>query len=898
MVKMHDSSVVRLAIFTTLMTVSAPWVSQIPAANAYPSFPQADPIAKGADVKIQGSSNIAPLNQSLKQGFEKQYAGAKVSVTNSNTKFALDAVVAGKADMAAIGRPLTDAEKAQGLVAIPIGREKIAIVVGKANPYTKDLTISQFAKVFRGEAKSWSELGGAKTAIRLIDRAETDTRKAFPNYPAFQGKAFATGSTALKLSDENPDSMSAKLGNNGISFLPASLVSAQSNVRALTMHGVKPTDARYPFSQPLYYVYKGATPNNAVKAFLGYAGTASGQTAVTSAGIAKAINFNNAAEAAAAEKDATAGAAAIAQAEKGTTPATPGANGKPADAGVKAGSLNAPAPKAGEPKAGEPGATSDAAKPADAVASNQIAADETGRGIPPWLWWLLLPLGLLGLLLWLLPKDEDEDQPLRPNPPATANPKASAGAAAGSRGLRNTRLNPLQGTQDAIGGAVDTVGDVASRTTGAVGNAAGRTVDTIGDAASKTASKTTDAVGNAAKSGGAAAAGLGAAIAGAGAAAFGRFKGDSSTSKPNTVNPNAGNAESEWEPGSSNPSDQFTIDTPDWNLDDGTGSGTSATSENSNNWLQNAKTRVGDVVDGTKDAAGNVVNRTGDTLGGITDKTGDALNAGGNAIGGTVAGAGAAAAGMGAAAWSVLSGRGDGGQPPAPTDFDLPVTNLPATSWEFEGGELPEASLDMSAPRMADYAIDGTAASGPANLAEGASNAAEGSSKWLGKWLGKAQDTAGDVAGNVTSSASNAADRLKDSIADTGAAAMAAGGAAVAGTGAAIGGVFSGTGRVVMVPYNSREALVRWEMDARAQDQMRAQGGNQLVLRLYDVTDMDINSQDLPQFEQFDVDATQQEQRILIPQRNRTYMTILGYLTRSGGFLEVSRSAVVQIPAA
>jgi phosphate transport system substrate-binding protein len=70
------------------------------------------------------------------------------------------------------------------------------------------------------------------------------------------------------------------------------------------------------------------------------------------------------------------------------------------------------------------------------------------------------------------------------------------------------------------------------------------------------------------------------------------------------------------------------------------------------------------------------------------------------------------------------------------------------------------------------------------------------------------------------------------------------------------------------------------------------------VLRLYDVTDMDSTTVGLPTFEQFDVDEMAQEQRILIPQRDRTYMTVLGYLTRSGGFLEVSRSDSVQIPAA
>ncbi|NKB16409.1 MAG: hypothetical protein HC774_05300 [Sphingomonadales bacterium] len=54
---------------------------------------------------------MEPLNQSLKKGFEQKYAGAKATVSNAGTAAALEAVAAGKSDLAAIGRPLTDAEK-------------------------------------------------------------------------------------------------------------------------------------------------------------------------------------------------------------------------------------------------------------------------------------------------------------------------------------------------------------------------------------------------------------------------------------------------------------------------------------------------------------------------------------------------------------------------------------------------------------------------------------------------------------------------------------------------------------------------------------------------------------------------------------------------------------------
>jgi phosphate transport system substrate-binding protein len=117
MVQMRSASVVNFALFTTLATVAAPWV----AANAFPNFPAPGQVAAGTNVRVAGSSNLGPLNQSVKQGFEQQYAGAKATVSNLATPAALEAVVAGKADIAAIGRPLTDAEKAKGLIAVPMG---------------------------------------------------------------------------------------------------------------------------------------------------------------------------------------------------------------------------------------------------------------------------------------------------------------------------------------------------------------------------------------------------------------------------------------------------------------------------------------------------------------------------------------------------------------------------------------------------------------------------------------------------------------------------------------------------------------------------------------------------------------------------------------------------------
>ncbi len=782
MLKMPSASVANLALLTTASVVAAfPWA----AARAYPVFPQQSAVAAGTNVSIKGSSNLSPLNQSLKQAFEQQYSGAQVTVAAAGTTAALADVASGKADLAAIGRPLNDAEKAQGLVAVPIGRDKIAIVVGQKNPFKKDLTIGQFAKLFRGEAKTWKAVGGANHTVRFVDRVSVDTRSAFPNYPIFQGKKLESGATAVKLQDESLAAVKSKLGANGVSFLPASLAAGQKDIRMLTINRVKPTDQQYPFSQPLFYVYKGDQPNAAVQAFLGFAGGPSGQGAIKQAGVNQAIDFNQQATAgrvaqAPAAVKADPAKAADSLGESTATKKVDGSDAQPADTAkpdgqAPAASLNA----AADAQSPAPGTTAVEPSTADASAANNDATDNQGaanndvgaatddqgaaapgRGIPPWLWWLLLPLGLLGLLLWLLPKDEEDDVTLR--------------------------------------GDKDQLDDTAS-------------VPAL---------------------------------------------------------------DSQWEPDS--------VGTFDYNPN---------------------STEFSEVVADAPNLPGS-------------DNTG-------NFSGGAAIAAAGAAAGIGAVAWSRLQNA------PDEQSAAASLADTSEAEWEFEG-ELAAANTDISS-RIADFATDPSYVGGDdfdpsqdpaddslepiqtadsdglplaaavvgvtggaiegvgasiepvksdaANVGDKTDETTAKSFGWFKSWFSKAETATGDS----TQSATGVASQLQGSLATD--------------NNQAVDDPASASRRIVMRPHNQREVLVRWEIDSVAQDKFRSQGGTQLVLRLYDVTDMDITSTDLPPiFQQFDMDVTAREQRVEISQSDRTYMTILGYLTRSGGFLEVSRSNSVQIP--
>ncbi len=284
MLHKRNNSVITLAVLLALVGVSKPAKAFLlaQADEVKTTFTLPDQLPKNATVKVAASNSINSIDQGLKKSFTEKYPNAKVNIKTQSSDEALNAVAAGKTDIAAIGRSLTEAEKGKGLIAVPVSREKIAIVVSKNNPYSGNLSFTQFAQIFKGEITDWSEVGGDPGAIKLVDLPDSnDTRRAFPNYSIFQDGELATGSNAVKVDRDNIDAMVSQLGNNGISYAVADDVIDRDDIKVVSMHQTQPDDPRYPFSQPFNLVYQG-TPSEATQAFLGFATTKEGQKTIAS----------------------------------------------------------------------------------------------------------------------------------------------------------------------------------------------------------------------------------------------------------------------------------------------------------------------------------------------------------------------------------------------------------------------------------------------------------------------------------------------------------------------------------------------------------------------------------------------------------------------------------------
>ncbi|MBE9200453.1 MULTISPECIES: DUF4912 domain-containing protein [unclassified Nodularia (in: cyanobacteria)] len=105
-----------------------------------------------------------------------------------------------------------------------------------------------------------------------------------------------------------------------------------------------------------------------------------------------------------------------------------------------------------------------------------------------------------------------------------------------------------------------------------------------------------------------------------------------------------------------------------------------------------------------------------------------------------------------------------------------------------------------------------------------------------------------------------------------------------------------GESRIVLLPRDPQWAYTYWDIPHEHKAELRQQGGQQLALRIYDVTDIDIDHQSPHSIQEYPADELAREWYIPIPVSDRDYVIDIGYRTADGRWLVLARSARVHIP--
>ncbi|MGB7248371.1 MAG: DUF4912 domain-containing protein, partial [Phormidesmis sp.] len=105
-----------------------------------------------------------------------------------------------------------------------------------------------------------------------------------------------------------------------------------------------------------------------------------------------------------------------------------------------------------------------------------------------------------------------------------------------------------------------------------------------------------------------------------------------------------------------------------------------------------------------------------------------------------------------------------------------------------------------------------------------------------------------------------------------------------------------GVSRIVLLPRDPKWAYTYWDVSNDHKEELRRQGGERLMLRLYDVTDIDLQQQTPHGMNQQICHEMARSWYIEVPVSDRDYITEIGYLTADERWLMLARSAPIRVP--
>ena len=257
--------------------------------------------AAAAYIQNKGSDTIVNLALAWAERYQQEYPEVRISVTGGGSGTGIASLLNGTVDIANASRAIKQEEVEEagqrGIEPVEhvIARDAIAVIVHPENPI-KELTMAQVSRIFRGEVKNWSELGGEDRPIVRVSR-ETNSGthvyflEAVVRLGDSDNKEIFSADTLLLPSSEgiisevsdNPNA----IGYDGLGYVTPTV-----KVLGIAEHVGEPyilpsaetvNAGTYPIARDLY-MYTAKDPSSAVVQYLEWIRSAEAQEIVTELG--------------------------------------------------------------------------------------------------------------------------------------------------------------------------------------------------------------------------------------------------------------------------------------------------------------------------------------------------------------------------------------------------------------------------------------------------------------------------------------------------------------------------------------------------------------------------------------------------------------------------------------
>ncbi len=248
-------------------------------------------MAFAAPVTVKGSDTLLDSVEEIAKGYKAE----GINVSGGGSGAGITALLKGSTEIANASRQIKDKEIAKGkesgleIKEIILAIDALSMIVNPSNK-VKSLSVEQITKIYTGEYKNWSDVGGANQPIVLYGRFSNSGTYAFVKEDIIKGNY---ADTMISMVDNSAIVEAVKKDPGAIGYVGASAVIVDGKVipgitklsvsektggTAYSATDVAAVNAgKYPLSRFLYqYISNKATPEG--KAFIKYELSSAGQS--------------------------------------------------------------------------------------------------------------------------------------------------------------------------------------------------------------------------------------------------------------------------------------------------------------------------------------------------------------------------------------------------------------------------------------------------------------------------------------------------------------------------------------------------------------------------------------------------------------------------------------------
>jgi phosphate transport system substrate-binding protein len=242
------------------------------------------------EILVVGSDTMLELDRLLAEGYMRTHPGDTVRVEGGGSGTGIEALIDGRATIAAASRPLSSGEVAAiherfatlG-VRYLVAQDALSVYLNRANP-VRDLDLDQLRRIFDGSVSEWSTVGGDLREVVVIVRPPSSgTHRFFRDHvlsgAPYSPRAVAVPTTRGVLAAVQRDP--AAIGYGGLAYRLDGVVEA-------AIGGVLPTAenvgrGRYPLARYLAF-YTTQPASGLARRFIDWCLSSEGQRVVAEVG--------------------------------------------------------------------------------------------------------------------------------------------------------------------------------------------------------------------------------------------------------------------------------------------------------------------------------------------------------------------------------------------------------------------------------------------------------------------------------------------------------------------------------------------------------------------------------------------------------------------------------------